>query len=102
MANTSLSSTEAQSQLIDKLFDARSAIPPLLHCRQCGTELLHAECHVFHACRQGVDRTGAPLSTVQSQRRDDKGHPRGRYAIGLKSRGSNRSGGAKDKEKVPT
>lgn len=47
MANTSLSSTEAQSQLIDKLFDARSAIPPLLHCRQCGTELLHAECHVF-------------------------------------------------------
>jgi hypothetical protein len=47
MANTSLYSTEAQSQLIDKLFDALSAIPPLLHCRKCGTELLHANATFF-------------------------------------------------------
>ena len=47
MANKSLSSTEAQSQLIDKLFDALSAIPPLLHCRKCGTELLHANATFF-------------------------------------------------------
>jgi hypothetical protein len=47
MANTSLSSTEAQSQLIDKLFDALSAIPPLLHCPKCGTELLHTNATFF-------------------------------------------------------
>jgi hypothetical protein len=42
MANTSRSSTAAQSQPIDKLFDALSVTPPLLHCRKCGAELLHA------------------------------------------------------------
>jgi hypothetical protein len=47
MANTSLSSTEAQSQLIDKLFDALSAIPRLLQCPKCDTELLHTNATFF-------------------------------------------------------
>jgi hypothetical protein len=47
MANTSRSSTEAQSQLIDKLFDDLSVLPPLLHCRKCGAELLHANATFF-------------------------------------------------------
>jgi hypothetical protein len=102
MANKSLCSTEAQSQLIDKLFDALSAIPPLVHCRKCGTELLHA--NATFSTLAGKEWTLALPRCPQCEVNKETTkciHPRGRYAIGLKSRGSNRSCGAKDSEKVP-
>ena len=41
MAITSLSSTAAQSQLIDELLDDLSAMPTLLHWRKSSGELLY-------------------------------------------------------------
>lgn len=47
MANTSRSSTAALSQLIDELLDDLSAMPPLLHCRKCSTEVLYTNATFF-------------------------------------------------------
>lgn len=78
MANTSRSSTAAQSQLIDKLFDDLSVLPPLLHCRKCGAELLHANATFFTLAGKEWTLPLPHCPQCELNEETDKGHPRGR------------------------
>ncbi|MCU1304488.1 MAG: hypothetical protein JWQ87_4772 [Candidatus Sulfotelmatobacter sp.] len=37
----SVSSTVSPTQSVEELFDSLSTLPPFIHCRQCGSKLLH-------------------------------------------------------------
>ena len=39
----SVSSTVSPTQSVEEFFDSLSALPPFIHCRQCGSKLLHVD-----------------------------------------------------------
>ncbi len=47
MARNASQSIAVPSESVGELFDALSALPPLTHCRKCGTELLHLDATFF-------------------------------------------------------
>jgi hypothetical protein len=47
MVNKSLSISSTVVQSVEELFDALSALPPLVHCRRCGSRLLQMNATFF-------------------------------------------------------
>ena|ERR1700674_4142025 len=47
MVNQSLSTSSTVVQRVEELFDGLSALPPLLHCRKCGSRLLQMNATYF-------------------------------------------------------
>jgi hypothetical protein len=47
MVHKSLSVSSTVVQTVEELFDALSALPPLVHCRKCGSRLLQRNATFF-------------------------------------------------------
>ena len=47
MVNQSLSTSSTVVQSVEELFEALSALPPLVHCRKCGSRLLQMNATFF-------------------------------------------------------
>lgn len=55
MARNASQPIAVPSESVEELFDALSALPPLTHCRKCGTKLLHLDATFFSHGGQGLD-----------------------------------------------
>src|SRR6266567_4384182 len=82
MANNSSRSIIVRSESVEELFDALSALPPLIHCRKCGTELLHVDATFFSS--SGNVWT-LPLPFCSNCAREEQGGEICRLAPGLTS-----------------